>query len=48
MQSEKNLRRELKRLPALIKRAIQEDDLEAALEMRHEISTLFWVLSDFA
>lgn len=47
MQSEKNLRRELKRLPALIQRAIKEDDLEAALEMKHEMSTLQWVLSDF-
>lgn len=46
MICEKELRHELKRLPSIMKRYIKEGRLEDALEVKHEITTIDWILSE--
>ena len=46
MLSEKTLLRELSRLPRLIKVALKDGDLESVIEMRYEMLTLEWILTD--
>lgn len=45
MLSERLLRKELKRLPSLIKKAVKDDDLELVVEMMYSMETIEWIVN---
>ncbi len=46
MICEKELRRELKRLPKLFRQALKDKDLDGAYEILHTQQTLEWLLEE--